>query len=186
MARTREFDEDTVKDALRNVFWEGGFDGTSYTDIMKATGLQKGSLYAAFGDKRALYQVALARYNDADVSAGVAMLRNDSLGALERIGLFMDSTVNATKSKQGRWGCLLCNAATEVAPTDKGVETTVKASMDRLHNGIAHALSQIGKENMTAFVLSSYFGARIFVKAGYNAKTLIEVKAGVMNALQQG
>jgi AcrR family transcriptional regulator len=184
MARTREFNDDKVKDALRDVFWQGGFDGTSYTDIMKATGLQKGSLYAAFGDKRALYQVALTRYNDADVSAGVTMLRNDSLGALERIGLLLDSTVNGTKSKQGRWGCLLCNAATEVAPTDKEVETTVKASMDRLFKAIDHVLSQIGKEDMTAFVLSSYFGARTFVKAGYDTTTLLSVKAGVMRALE--
>jgi len=183
MARTREFDEETVKDALRDIFWKGGFDGTSYTDIMKATGLQKGSLYAAFGDKRALYQVALARYNEADVSAGVAMLHNDDLGAIERIELLMDSTIQGTKTKQGRWGCLLCNAATEVAPTDKDVETTVKAGIDRLYKAIAHVLRFTGQEDMAAFVLSSYFGARTFVKAGYDAKTLTFIKMGVITAL---
>ena len=62
MARQREFDEDKVLDALRDVFWEHGYDGTSYSNIMAATGLQKGSLYAAYGDKRALYQKALSRY----------------------------------------------------------------------------------------------------------------------------
>lgn len=184
MARTREFNEDVVKNALRDVFWQGGFEGTSYSDIMKATGLQKGSLYAAFGDKRALYQVALARYNEADVSAGVVMLRNDALAPLDRIGLLMDSTIQGTQSAQGRWGCLLCNAASEVAPTDKAVETTVKGSMDRLYNAIAHALEPIGKGHMTAFILSSYFGARIFVKAGYDAKTLTSIKNGVMSALE--
>lgn len=184
MARTREFNEEVVKDALRNVFWEGGFDGTSYSDIMKATGLQKGSLYAAFGDKRALYQVALARYNEADVSAGVAMLRNDDLGALARIDMLMDSTVQATKTKQGRWGCLLCNAATEIAPIDKEVESTVKVSMDRIYAAIMHALHPVGKEDMAAFVLSSYFGARTFVKAGYDTKTLTSIKMGVMTALE--
>ncbi len=184
MARTREFDEDIVKDALRNVFWEGGYDGTSYTDIMKATGLQKGSLYAAFGDKRALYQIALARYDQEDVSAGVAMLRNEALGGEERIAMLMDATVQGTLSQNGRWGCLLCNAASEVAPTDKTVEQTVKASMDRIRNGIHFALSAIGKEDATESVLASYFGARTLVKAGYNEATLTAVRDGVLKSLQ--
>lgn len=184
MARTREFDEDTVVKALRDVFWEGGYDGTSYTDIMKATGLQKGSLYAAFGDKRALYQIALSRYDQEDVSAGVAMLRDESLAPLERITLLMSSTVQGTQSKQGRWGCLLCNAASEVAPIDDAVETTVKASMDRIRNAITFALKPIGKENSAESVLASYFGARTLVKAGYDETTLKAVRDGVLNSLK--
>ncbi len=183
MARTREFDEDTVVKALRDVFWEGGFDGTSYTDIMKATGLQKGSLYAAFGDKQALYQVALSRYDQEDVSAGVTMLRDETLSSIERITFLMDSTVQGTQSKQGRWGCLLCNAASEVAPIDKAVETTVKASMDRIRNAITYALKPIGKEKSAESVLASYFGARTLVKAGYNEAILQSVRDGVLNSL---
>jgi len=63
MARPRKFNEADVTSALRDVFWKHGFDGASYADIMKATGLNKGSLYASFGDKRALYQHAIADYN---------------------------------------------------------------------------------------------------------------------------
>lgn len=185
MARTREFDEDIVKDALRDVFWQGGYDGTSYSDIMKATGLQKGSLYAAFGDKRALYQIALQRYNEQDVSAGVKMLRDESLSSEERITLLMDSTVQGTKSKTGRWGCLLCNAASEVAPTDKAVETTIKASMDRLHDAIDFALKPIGQSHATDYILASYFGARTLVKAGYDETALKAVRDGVIKTLQR-
>jgi TetR/AcrR family transcriptional repressor of nem operon len=184
MARTREFDEEKVVKALRDVFWEGGFDGTSYTDIMKATGLQKGSLYAAFGDKRSLYQVALNRYDQEDVSAGVAMLRDENLSPIERITILMDSTVEGTKSAQGRWGCLLCNAASEVAPTDNDVEKTVKASMDRIRNAIAFALMPIDKVEATESILASYFGARTLVKAGYNAATLKAVRDGVIQSLK--
>ena len=65
MARPRQFDEEDVKTALSDVFWEHGYEGTSYSDIMAATGLNKGSLYSSFGDKRALYQHALTEYNRA-------------------------------------------------------------------------------------------------------------------------
>ena len=82
MARHREFDEDKVLNALRDIFWEHGFEGTSYADIMAATGLQKGSLYSAFGDKRALYQKTIAR----------------------------NGPVEAAATREGCRACLLCNA----------------------------------------------------------------------------
>ena len=74
MARPREFDSDVVLTALRDVFWEHGYEGTSYANITAATGLQKGSLYAAYGDKRSLYLEAIGRYDQENVSDGVAML----------------------------------------------------------------------------------------------------------------
>lgn len=184
MARTREFDETVVKDALRDVFWKGGYDGTSYSDIMKATGLKKGSLYAAFGDKRALYQVALARYDQEEVSGAVSMLRDTSLSSVERITRLMGSTVEATQSQQGRWGCLLCNAATEVAPTDADVETSVQAMIERLDKAIEFALTPIDKVTMSQSILSSYFGARTLVKAGYKEQALRAVQNGVLALIE--
>ena len=130
MARHREFDEDKVLDALRDVFWEHGFEGTSYTQIMKATGLKKGSLYAAFGDKRALYQKALHHYDQQDISSAVNMLRRDSLSPAMRIEILMTGPVDASQTKKGRWGCLLCNAAVDQAPSDKETETSVQASIE--------------------------------------------------------
>ena len=54
MARPREFDEIRVKEALMKVFWEKGYEATSMQDLVDATGLLKGSLYGAFGGKKAL------------------------------------------------------------------------------------------------------------------------------------
>ena len=55
MARPRSFDPDQALDLARDVFWQNGFHGTSLDDITAATGLAKPSLYAAFGDKNALF-----------------------------------------------------------------------------------------------------------------------------------
>ena len=63
MARAREFDEDKALAAVEAVFWRQGY-AASYADLMTATGLGKGSMYAAFGDKRRLFRQALARYVD--------------------------------------------------------------------------------------------------------------------------
>ena len=55
MGRPREFDVSTARSAIRDEFWQRGFAATSVDDLLAATGLGKGSFYAAFGDKERLY-----------------------------------------------------------------------------------------------------------------------------------
>ena len=62
MPRPRNFDEDTVVAAARDRFWGGGYAATSVDDLTAATGLGKGSLYGAFGDKHGLFVRALDGY----------------------------------------------------------------------------------------------------------------------------
>jgi len=64
MARPRSFDPNEALDLARDVFWRKGFQGTSLDDITAATGLAKPSLYAAFGDKNALFLKVLDRYHE--------------------------------------------------------------------------------------------------------------------------
>jgi AcrR family transcriptional regulator len=62
MGRPREFNADEMLDKVVNVFWQHGYEGTSMATLMAATGLNKPSLYAAFGSKEALFRAALERY----------------------------------------------------------------------------------------------------------------------------
>ena len=62
MGRPREFNADEMLDKVVNVFWQHGYEGTSMATLMAATGLNKPSLYAAFGSKEALFRAALDRY----------------------------------------------------------------------------------------------------------------------------
>lgn len=177
MARQREFNEEKVLDALRDVFWENGYEGTSYSDIMTATGLQKGSLYAAFGNKRALYQKALSRYDDIEVSDAVHMLHNDNLTPSMRIEIMMTGPVDAAQTKEGRWGCLLCNAAVDQAPIDEETENSVKASMDRLKSALIYAIKD---ETKADHILAAYFGARVMVKAGFGKDRMKNIRTQIL------
>ncbi|HVI31718.1 TetR/AcrR family transcriptional regulator [Phenylobacterium sp.] len=67
--RPRSFDPDAALDQARAVFWNLGYAATSLDDIAKATGLNRPSLYGAFGDKHALYMAALQRTADQSVAA---------------------------------------------------------------------------------------------------------------------
>ncbi|MDG1858569.1 MAG: TetR/AcrR family transcriptional regulator, partial [Emcibacteraceae bacterium] len=62
VGRPREFDKDKVLKIIMNLFWENGYEATSLSEITSATGLKKGSLYSAFGDKHAMYLSAIDHY----------------------------------------------------------------------------------------------------------------------------
>jgi AcrR family transcriptional regulator len=63
MGRHREFDVDEALDAALMVFWQKGFEGTSYEDLTRATGVARPGLYTAFGNKEALFLKTLDRYD---------------------------------------------------------------------------------------------------------------------------
>ena len=62
MGRQRSFDADQALDAVLAVFWQKGYEGASYADLTEAAGVERPALYAAFGNKEAMFRKALARY----------------------------------------------------------------------------------------------------------------------------
>lgn len=80
MGRTRSFDEDDVVAAAATSFLATGYEGTSVDDLVRATGLHRGSLYGAFGSKRGLFVAALRRLtwppvgDDADRAAATDLV----------------------------------------------------------------------------------------------------------------
>src|SRR6202795_3561961 len=62
--RPRSFDIDRALDRALQVFWRKGYEGASLSDLTKAVGVNRPSLYAAFGDKEALFRKVLGRYLD--------------------------------------------------------------------------------------------------------------------------
>lgn len=65
IGRPREFDKEKALNAAMRVFWEKGFDGTSLADLDKAMGINRPSMYAAFGNKEELFLQALKAYGQA-------------------------------------------------------------------------------------------------------------------------
>ncbi|MBL8655529.1 MAG: TetR family transcriptional regulator, partial [Alphaproteobacteria bacterium] len=74
MGRPRRFDETAALDAAIDVFSRYGFEGASLDQLTEAMGINRPSLYGAFGDKAALFEKAVARYADGPGRAGVAAI----------------------------------------------------------------------------------------------------------------
>src|SRR5688572_30677833 len=60
--RPRKFDPDRALDRALDVFWRKGYEGASLPELTRAMGINRPSMYAAFGNKRALFRKALTRY----------------------------------------------------------------------------------------------------------------------------
>jgi AcrR family transcriptional regulator len=116
MARPREFDEGTVSDAAVLCFWKQGYEATSVRDLVAQTGITAASLYNAFGDKRALYQKALDHYVEASVADRIR--RCEALPHRQAIEAFFEDIVKRSLNDRDRKGCMLVNAALDVAPHD--------------------------------------------------------------------
>jgi TetR/AcrR family transcriptional regulator, copper-responsive repressor len=75
--RPREYDPDRALNEAAESFWRNGYAGTSLDELAAATGMNRPSLYAAFGDKRDLYLKTLERYRDEARALGRQMVADD-------------------------------------------------------------------------------------------------------------
>jgi TetR/AcrR family transcriptional repressor of nem operon len=170
MARPREFDEHQVMESLMKVFWEKGYEVTTMQDLVKASGLLKGSLYGAFGDKQALYLAALKHYDCTRIQAEIDMCNGEG-SARQKIARLFDNVIESTKRGQFGGGCLLCNASLEKAASDKLVKNEIKTTIRRLKVAIMDAIkvenvNEDQSASLAAFIVSAYFGTRVLAKGG--------------------
>ena len=126
MARPRTFDEHEVVAAARDEFWERGYAATSVDDLTAATGLGKGSLYGAFGDKHTLYLRALDDYISSSLGRGPRQPARPERSAYERLAGHIRGQAKALVADKDRRGCLMAKSAAELGATDDAVEKKVE------------------------------------------------------------
>jgi TetR/AcrR family transcriptional repressor of nem operon len=119
MGRPRAFDEQLVVRQLREAFHDHGYGGTSIEDLSTASGLNRSSLYAAFGDKHALFMRCCSDYCEQESIAIARQLAGGDEGALQRLrDHFSSKTSNPPASRRG---CLLAKVTAERASDDAEV-----------------------------------------------------------------
>lgn len=145
VGRPREFDIDEAIESAMQVFWSRGYNGTSLPDLIDGTGLSRGSIYKAFGDKRALFLLALDRYASAAADRLLATLR-ESGHAKENIRKALFRYAQQSIGMAGQRGCLLLATATEMVPHDTEIAQRVSNMFTRIHHSFYDAI-QRGKES---------------------------------------
>jgi len=141
MARPKEFEPLEALDKAMQAFWLKGYHDTSIRDLVERTGVNYYGLYGEFDSKHGLYLAALDRYRDTVTREVVRELKKPG-PALPAIQRAFNRLLALLKTPDGRVGCLICNAAVELAPSDEEVATKVRAHMKLLRNAFRAKLSE--------------------------------------------
>ena len=166
MARPRSFDPDKALDAARDVFWARGYAGASYEQITEATGLQKPSLYGAFGDKQALFLKVLDRYQQGLLAHARRVLARPGT-ARESVGVWLEGFAPVCSGQRGVRGCLSVNTLVEGVGRDEAVGASVDA-YNRELEGLLHARLETGIATGELPAGFDTAGAAHALVAGYN------------------
>lgn len=121
MGRVREFDEEKVLDAAMQLFWEKGYEATSLSDLTSRMGIQRPSIYSAFGDKKELFETALRKYTMSHASEARSRLQNQP-SVREAFRAFFENLVDEEYSVSRSRGCFCINTMVELAPHDEKFE----------------------------------------------------------------
>lgn len=182
MARPRTFDEATVVEASRDLFWDQGYAATSIDDLSTATGLGRGSFYKAFGDKHSMFVRSLELYCTEAVDGIRAQLRNTDLSAYDRLVAHVRGAADSVAADTDRRGCLLAKSAAELSSTDPDVAKRVKRTLDAWLRELTAAIraaqadgdipSETDAKSMASLLLAVLRGLEALRKGGASVATI--------------
>jgi AcrR family transcriptional regulator len=109
MGRPRQFDVDQALDRALKVFWRKGYEGATLPDLTTAMGINRPSLYAAFGSKEQLFQKVLDRYAEGPAAfVRKALAAPTAPAVAERL---LQGAIDLVTDKQNPRGCLMVQGA---------------------------------------------------------------------------
>jgi AcrR family transcriptional regulator len=146
MPRPRKFDEADVVAAARDEFWSRGYAATSVDDLTSVTGLGKGSLYGAFGDKHGLFLHALDDYIGTALEAVRTQLRDPAYNAYDRLTRHIRAQARAVAADKARRGCMMAKSAAELSATDPAVERAVEHAYAEWHTELVDCIKEAQRD----------------------------------------
>ncbi len=128
--RPRAFEPDAVLAQAMDVFWKEGFAATSLDQLSAATGLNRPSLYGAFGDKRALYIQAYRRYREHVRETFAALFAERAPLAEKLRRIFLVALDLYLSGEEGPRGCFTVLSASSDAIADPEIRSMVGEAID--------------------------------------------------------
>jgi TetR/AcrR family transcriptional regulator, transcriptional repressor for nem operon len=171
VARRKEFDPDMALDSAMALFRSSGYESVSTAELCDAMGIARQSMYDTFGDKAALYEAALRRYQSASrVSVQECMNGHSPLAAITAVF----EMVAGLSAAERRSGCMLVNAIGELIAVDATVSSIAKANQrtlialfaDTVRSG--QATGEINRlldpVEAATQLMTSFYGLRVMAK----------------------
>lgn len=192
MARPKSFERDDVLDRAIEAFWCKGYEATSIQDLVAEMGINRGSLYATFGDKHALFLAAIERYYGRSLAATCHDLASHER-ARDGIESAIRSLATGTTRDRRRRGCLMTNSAVELAPhcrdTAKTVAEYYRRTEDAFFDALVRARAQgdldspTGDRSLARFITCTLQGLQVVSKVSTDRQAIDDIVGVLIAAL---
>ena len=185
--RQRTFDKEDALIKAMEVFWRKGYSGTSLSDLTEAMGINKPSLYAAFGNKEDLFVSAIKQYvNEYGIPHFEILMSPDS-SFKERVKAYLESIAKMISDSKLPGGCFVttstCEAGSDCLPED-AVQTILKINATSTEAFISFFRNEQAKGNIASsaspevladYLLTLQFGLAVMARNGIRQDRLKQV-----------
>jgi len=144
MARTKQFDERQALISAMLVFWEKGYEGTSIHDLEQAMGLNRTSIYNAFGNKRAIFERVMACYKESVMSALFAELEK-APSVKQGVRRMLNGALDLHYDADNPGGCLVVLSVVESGQHDEQSQAGLQESLHQLKAALQERLGKAKK-----------------------------------------
>ena len=188
--RTRQFDLDEALDGALEVFWARGYEGATLPELTKAMGINRPSLYAAFGNKEQLFRRALDRYQAGPQSfVGEALKERTARAVVEAI---LSGFVRMQSDRSGSRGCMIVSGALACGEAAEPVRrelahlrlATVAALRERFERAVNEGDLTAGTDcaTLARYIATVLNGLAVQAATGATEEELQQVAALAMRA----
>lgn len=195
--RRRMFDEDRALEIAMRVFWHKGYVGTSLSDLTAALGINKPSLYAAFGNKEQLFASALTRYGSRyGVPHAEHLLEPSGAALRDRLRNYLSSVAHMLTDPSLPGGCLIAQCSYEAgggnlpegaARTLTGLRQETRrllAEVFKQEQAAGNMRSERDADRMASYVMTLMMGMAAMARGGADLAELEGVIALAMDSIQ--
>lgn len=192
MARKKEFDKEEVLNKAMYTFLQNGYEGTSMQTLVSTMGINRGSLYDTFGDKRSLFLAAIAHYESTVVKTTIASLMSPDADKQTIIELFRNLVVSMAE-EENCYGCLMTNSAVELCPHDTEAKSKIDTHFCQIANAFKQALvnaktkgeidRQADLDAIAKYLTSSLQGLRVMGKVNRDLETFNSIVDIILSVL---
>ncbi|MDC0661484.1 TetR/AcrR family transcriptional regulator [Marinobacter sp. SS21] len=189
--RPVSFNKQKALAEVTQLFWQQGYEGTSVQQILDCTGLSRSSLYATFGDKRALFLQALGHF--ARLSEAACLPLRSGGDPRQSVRQFFELVFFVLPEEQRRLGCLLVNTVLEQSGLDDELATFASAQLRKVEQALEHCFEQAvangslardkDPRQLAAFFMTVVRGLRVVVREGQSEALLRDTIATALNTL---
>ena len=188
--RPRQFDVDEALNRALQVFWARGYEGASLTDLTKAMGINRPSLYAAFGSKEQLFRKALDRYQTGPQSfLGEALTKPTARAAADAI---FSGFIRMLRGQDEARGCMIVSGALasgeEAEPVRRELARLRQATVSTLRQRFERAVREgdlpkgTNGATLARYIATVLNGLAVQAASGATEKELRRVAAMAMRA----